>query len=203
SVVWLSESHSPTRKYRHTWEMVEDDLGQGPYLVGINTSRPNALVAEAIAAGIIDDLSGYPQLRREVKYGQNSRIDLLLECASNARCYVEVKNVDMMRRAGVAEFPDSVTQRGAKHLLELAEMVRAGHRAVMVFLIQRADAQRLDPARDIDPIYGEAFDMARAAGVEMLAYRCRLSPEEIVVDCAVPIEGLEVERARPARRRAR
>ena len=88
-------------------------------------------------------------------------------------------------------------------MLELAEMVRAGHRAVMVFLIQRADAQRLDLARDIDPIYGEAFDMARAAGVEMLAYRCRLSPEEIVVDCAVPIEGLEVERARPARRRAR
>lgn len=203
SVVWLSESDSPTRKYRHTWEMVEADLGQGPYLVGINTSRPNALVAEAIGAGLIAGLDGYPELRREVKYGQNSRIDLLLECASKGRCYVEIKNVHMMRRAGVAEFPDSVTQRGAKHLLELADMVRAGHRAVMVFLIQRGDALRFDLARDIDPRYGEAFDMARAAGVEMLAYRCRLSPEEIVVDCAVPIEGLEVGRARQARRRAR
>jgi len=189
SVVWLSESDSPTRKYRHTWEMVEADLGQGPYLVGINTSRPNALVAEAIAAGIIDGLGGYPELRREVKYGQNSRIDILLDCATKGRCYIEIKNVHMMRRAGHAEFPDSVTQRGAKHLVELADMVREGHRAVMLFLIQRGDALSFDLARDIDPAYGEAFDVARAAGVEMLAYRCRLSPEEIAVETAVPIAG--------------
>ena len=187
SVVWLSESDSPTRKYRHTWEMVETDLGQGPALVGINTSRPNALVAEAIGAGVIGDLKGYPQLRREVKYGQNSRIDLLLECAEKGRCYVEIKNVHMMREAGVAEFPDSVTQRGAKHLLELADMVREGHRAVMVFLIQRGDAGQLRLARDIDPAYGEAFDIARASGVEMLAYRCRMSPGEIAVESAVPV----------------
>ncbi len=196
SIVWLSESDSPTRKYRHTWEMVEADLGQGPALVGINTSRPNALVAEAIGEGLVAGLDGYPDLRREVKYGQNSRIDILLDCAKRGRCYVEIKNVHMMRRAGLAEFPDSVTQRGAKHLLELADMVRAGHRAVMMFLIQRGDALRLDLARDIDPAYGEAFDVARAAGVEMLAYRCRLSPEEIVVDTAVPIEGIEVGGAR-------
>ncbi len=189
AIVWLSESDSPTRKYRHTWEMVEADLGQGPALVGINTSRPNALVAEAIGAGLIGDLAGYPELRREVKYGQNSRIDILLDCAEKGRCYVEIKNVHMMRRAGLAEFPDSVTARGAKHLFELADMVREGHRAVMIFLIQRGDALRLDLARDIDPAYGEAFDAARAAGVEMLAYRCRLSPEEIVVDSAVPVEG--------------
>ena len=189
SLVWLSESDSPTRKYRHTWEMVEADLGQGPALVGINTSRPNALVAEAIGDGLISNLTRYPELRREVKYGQNSRIDLLLDCAEKGRCYVEIKNVHMMRRPGIAEFPDSVTARGAKHLLELAEMVRQGHRAVMMFLIQREDALRLDLARDIDPGYGEAFDAAKAAGVEMLAYRCRLSPEEIVVDSAVPIEG--------------
>lgn len=187
SVVWLSESDSPTRKYRHTWEMVEADLGQGPCLVGINTSRPNALVAEAIAAGIIDGLCGYPELRREVKYGQNSRIDLLLDCTRKGRCYVEIKNVHMMRKAGLAEFPDSVTQRGAKHLGELADMVREGHRAVMLFLIQRGDAVSLDIARDIDPAYDEAFKAARAAGVEMLAYRCRLSPEEIAVETAVPI----------------
>jgi sugar fermentation stimulation protein A len=189
SVVWLSESDSPTRKYRHTWEMVEADLGQGSYLVGINTSRPNALVAEAIEAGVIENLCGYPELRREVKYGQNSRIDILLDCATKGRCYVEIKNVHMMRKAGLAEFPDSVTQRGAKHLGELAGMVREGHRAVMLFLIQRADAVSLDIARDIDPAYDEAFKAARAAGVEMLAYRCRLSPEEIAVEKAVTIVG--------------
>ena len=187
SVVWLSTSDSPTRKYRHTWEMVEADLGQGPTLVGINTARPNALVAEAIGAGRIPGLDAYPDLRREVKYGQNSRIDILLDCARKGRCYVEIKNVHMMRTAGLAEFPDSVTERGAKHLFELAAMVREGHRAVMMFLIQRGDATRFDLARDIDPAYGAAFDAARAAGVEMLAYRCRLSPEQIVVESAVSV----------------
>ena len=196
SVVWLAESDSPTRKYRHTWEMVEADLGQGAALVGINTSRPNALVAEAIGEGLVAGLDGYPELRREVKYGQNSRIDILLDCADKGRCYVEIKNVHMMRRAGLAEFPDSVTQRGAKHLVELTDMVRHGHRAVMMFLIQRGDALRLDLARDVDPAYGAAFDAARAAGVEMLAYRCRLSPEEIVLETAVPIEGLSSGAAR-------
>jgi sugar fermentation stimulation protein A len=187
SVVWLSASDSPTRKYRHTWEMVEADLGQGATLVGINTARPNALLAEAIGAGRIQGLAGYPELRREVKYGQNSRIDILHDCASKGLCYVEIKNVHMMRRAGFAEFPDSVTERGAKHLFELAAMVREGHRAVMMFLIQRGDATSFDLARDIDPAYGQAFDAARAAGVEMLAYRCRLTPEEIVVESAVPV----------------
>jgi len=187
SVVWLSTSDSPTRKYRHTWEMVEADLGQGSTLVGINTSRPNALVAEAIGAGRITGLEGYPELRREVKYGQNSRIDILLDCARKGRCYVEIKNVHMMRTAGIAEFPDSVTERGTKHLGELAAMVREGHRAVMMFLIQRGDALRLELARDIDPAYGKALDAARDAGVEVLAYRCRLSPEEIVLESAVPV----------------
>lgn len=189
SVVWLSANDSPARKYRHTWEMVEADLGRSSTLVGINTARPNALVAEAVAGGRIADLKGYPELRREVRYGENSRIDLLLECNRKGRCYVEVKNVHMMRVPGLAEFPDSVTERGAKHLAEMAAMVREGHRAVMVFLIQRADATRLSIARDIDPAYGEGFAQARAAGVEMLAYRCRLTPEEIVVDRRVRVAG--------------
>ncbi|MEZ5842301.1 MAG: DNA/RNA nuclease SfsA [Hyphomicrobiaceae bacterium] len=187
SVVWLSESDSPTRKYRHTWEMVEADLGKGPSLVGINTGHPNKLVAEAIEAGRIANLKGYPLLRREQKYGVNSRIDLLLECARKGLCYVEIKNVHMMRRAGLAEFPDSVTERGAKHLGELAAMVTAGHRAVMLFLIQRSDAKRLSLARDVDATYGAAFDRAVAAGVEVMAYRCRISPEEIAVERQVPI----------------
>jgi sugar fermentation stimulation protein A len=187
SRVWLSTSDSPTRKYRHTWEMVEADLGEGPNLVGINTNHPNKLVAEAIAAGAVAGLAGYPSLRREVKYGRNSRIDILLDCAAKGLCYVEVKNVHMMRRAGYAEFPDSVTQRGAKHLAEMSDMVRAGHRAVMVYLIQRPDAQSLSLAADIDPGYIAAFKLAATAGVEAIALGCRVSPEEIIVERSIPI----------------
>ena len=189
--VWLSESSSPTRKYPHTWELVEADLGKGPTLVGINTGHPNKLVAEAIEGRRIKALAGYPGLRREVKYGRNSRIDLLLDCASKGLCYVEIKNVHFSRRHGLAEFPDSVTERGAKHLGELADMVRAGHRAMMVFLIQRGDAKRLALARDVDPTYGVAFDAAVAAGVEAIALRCRMSAEEIVVERPVPIADLQ------------
>jgi sugar fermentation stimulation protein A len=189
SVVWLSESDSLTRKYRFTWELVEADLGQGPTLVGINTNHPNKLVAEALAARRIKALAGYASLRREVNYGRNSRIDLLLACARKGLCYVEIKNVHLSRRHGLAEFPDSVTERGTKHLAELSDMVRAGHRAVMVYLIQRGDARRLALARDVDANYGAAFDAAAAAGVEAIALRCRMSPEEIVIDRTVPIVG--------------
>jgi sugar fermentation stimulation protein A len=187
SVVWLSQSDSPTRKYPFTWELVEADLGAGPALVGINTGHPNKLVAEALAARRIKALAGYPTLRREVKYGRNSRIDLLLEDAERGLCYVEIKNVHLSRRHGLAEFPDSVTARGVKHLAEMSDMVRQGHRAVMVFLIQRAEATRLALARDIDPGYGAAFDKARAAGVETIALRCRVGIDEIAVDRPIPI----------------
>ncbi len=189
SIVWLSESDSPTRKYRFTWELVEADLGKGPTLVGINTNHPNKLVAEAVAAQRVKHLAGYPEAKREVKYGKNSRIDLLLHCADKGLCYVEVKNVHFSRRHGLAEFPDSVTERGAKHLAEMSDMVRQGHRAVMVYLIQRGDAKKLAFARDVDPTYGAAFDLAAAAGVEAIALRCRMSTEQIVVDRPVPIVG--------------
>ena len=187
--IWLSASDSPTRKYRHTWELCEVDLGTGPHLVGINTGLPNKLVAEAIAADAIPEVAGYAALRREVNYGRNSRIDLLLEDPARGLAYIEIKNVHMMRRAGLAEFPDSITARGAKHLAELTDMVRAGHRAIMIYLIQRTDARSLTLARDVDAGYGAAFDAAAEAGVEMLAYRCRMSSEEIVVDGRVPITG--------------
>jgi sugar fermentation stimulation protein A len=189
AAVWLSESDSQTRKYPFTWELVEADLGRGAMLVGINTGHPNKLVAEALAAKRIRALSGYPMLRREVKYGRNSRIDLLLECSRKGLCYVEIKNVHLSRRYGLAEFPDSVTERGVKHLVEMSDMVRQGHRAVMVFLIQRSEARRLALARDIDSGYGAAFDAARAAGVEAIALRCRVGTEEIIVDRPVPIAG--------------
>ena len=188
--VWLSTSDSPTRKYKHTWEMVEADLGKGPTLVGINTGHPNKLMAEAVEAGRIKELTGYANLRREVKYGKNSRIDLLLEDPAKGLCYVEIKNVHMMRKAGFAEFPDSVTERGAKHLAEMSDMVREGHRAVMVYLIQRNDAKSLSLARDVDAGYGEAYDKAVKAGVEVIAVRCKLSTEAITVDKTVPMKSL-------------
>jgi sugar fermentation stimulation protein A len=189
SLVWVSENDSPTRKYRHTWEMIEQDAGAGATIVGINTGHPNKLVTEAIKAAAIPELAGYDALRREVRYGASSRIDILLEDEAKGLCFVEIKNVHLMRKAGVAEFPDSVTERGAKHLDELSAMVAEGHRAVMLFLIQRGDAQSVRIARDIDPAYGAAFDRAKAAGVEMLAYRCNLSADEIAVERTVPVTG--------------
>lgn len=185
--VWLSTNDNPKRKYRHTLEAVEDAVGGAPTMVGINTGHPNAIVHEAISAGRIAPLKGYGEQRREVKYGQNSRIDILLDDARKGRCYVEIKNVHLMRKAGLAEFPDSVTTRGAKHLAELADMVREGHRAVMMFLIQRQDAKRIALADDIDPDYAAAFDSAIAAGVEPLAYRCTVTPDGITVDRKVAI----------------
>jgi sugar fermentation stimulation protein A len=188
ATVWLSESASATRKYPYTWELVEADLGAGPTLVGINTGHPNRLVAEALQERRIAHLAGYGALRREVKYGGNSRIDILLECPKQGLCYVEVKNVHLSRTHGLAEFPDSVTVRGVKHLREMSAMVRDGHRAVMVFLIQRGDAARLSLARDVDPNYGRAFDAAVRAGVEAIALRCRMSLQEIVIDEVVPMQ---------------
>lgn len=185
--VWLSEHDSPTRKYRHTWEMVENDMGDGAVMVGINTAHPNKIVAEAIEGKKIKPLAGYSSLRREVKYGKNSRIDILLEDDKKGLCYVEVKNVHLSRKRGCAEFPDSVTARGTKHLGELAEMARQGHRAVMVYLIQRPDAKSFSLAADIDPAYAEAFAEAAKAGVEALAYRCSLTQEAIELDRAVRV----------------
>jgi sugar fermentation stimulation protein A len=188
TVVWLSISTSETRKYPHTWEMVENDIGAGPVLVGINTNHPNVIVSDAIRDRKIEPLAGYGSQRREVKYGQSSRIDILLEQGGRDTCYVEIKNVHLMRKPGLAEFPDSVTERGAKHLEELTAMVEAGHRAVMVYLIQRADAVAFTLAADIDPAYAEAFTRARSAGVEALAYRCRLGQTGIEIDGEVPVQ---------------
>ncbi|HEY7665961.1 MAG TPA: DNA/RNA nuclease SfsA [Xanthobacteraceae bacterium] len=173
--VWLSRSDNPKRKLVHSWELIEVDLGGGAELVGINTAHPNALAAEAIAAGAIPELAGYASLRREVRYGKNSRVDFVLADAGRPPCYLEIKNVHLMRRPQLAEFPDAVTKRGAKHLAELAAVAAAGARAVMLFLIQIPSARRFTLARDIDPAYGQAFDAARRAGVEALAYRCAIT----------------------------
>jgi sugar fermentation stimulation protein A len=181
--IFLSRSESTTRKLPWSWELVEVKGG----LVGINTAHPNRLVAEAIAAGSLPELSGYADARREVRYGTNSRIDFLLSRGTGTNAYVEVKNVHLSRTEGLAEFPDSVTARGTKHLAELSAMAASGHRAVMLYLVQRSDAAEFALARDVDPTYAAAFDRAFQAGVEMVAYDCRLSLEEITLGRRVPI----------------
>jgi sugar fermentation stimulation protein A len=175
SRIWLSEHDSPTRKYRHCLELIEAD----GTIVGINKGLPNRLAEEAIGAGLISNLGDYAQLKREQKYGQASRIDILLEDPQLGRAYVEVKNVHMTRVQGLFEFPDSVTTRGAKHLDELGDVIEAGHRAVMLFLVQRSDGSRLKLCRDLDPYYAAAFDRAVGRGVEAFAVRCDITSEEI------------------------
>jgi sugar fermentation stimulation protein A len=185
--VFLSRSDKAGRKLPYSWELVEVDLGSGPELVGVNTAHPNVIAGHALATGAIVGLASYASVRREVKYGQGSRVDFLLESPDRPPCYVEVKNVHLMREPRRAEFPDAVTVRGTRHLDELAAMVAAGHRAVMLYLIQIGSADRFALARDIDRRYGEAFDRARAAGVEALAYRCTVSTYGITLAGAVPI----------------
>ena len=183
SQIFVSRSANAARKYPLTLELVEAD---GTW-VGINTGHPNRLGEEAIQAGLIEELRGYDTLRREVRYGENSRIDILLSQSGRRDCYVEIKNVHLLRHKGVVEFPDCTTKRGAKHLCELARQVELGSRAVMLFIVQRADGECFRLARDIDPAYGRAFDSAREAGVEMLAWSCSVTRDSIALDRAIPI----------------
>ena len=172
SRVWLSQSDNPKRKLKYSWEIIEADGA----LVGINTAHPNKLVEEAIEAGNIKDLAGYETLRREVKYGKNSRIDVLLEKTGGERCYVEVKNTTLADgKRGL--FPDAVTERGRKHLVELRDMVREGHRAVMFYCVSRSDVTSFAPADDIDPAYGKVLREVVEEGVEILAYSTVVTPD--------------------------
>jgi sugar fermentation stimulation protein A len=184
SRIWLSEHDSPTRKYRHVFEMIEAD----GTIVGVNTAMPNRVAAEAIALGQVADLGDYTTVRREQKYGRNSRIDLLLTDPLRPTTYVEVKNVHFMRTPALAEFPDTVTARGAKHLEELGDMAEAGHRAVMLYVIQRYDCDRFRICTDLDRVYANAFDRALARGVEAYALKCQISPREIIPAGLIPID---------------
>jgi sugar fermentation stimulation protein A len=185
--VYVSRSDRVTRKYPHTLEIVvREDIG----CIGINTSHPNRLVEDAVLAGKVSGLTGYSGLRREVKYGVNSRIDLLLDEPGKPSCYVEVKNVTLYRRTLHAEFPDCRTERGAKHLREMADMVQAGHRAVMVYCIQGGDAVDFALTTDLDRDYFETFRRAKALGVEAIALTCHVSPDRIEVMGQVPMLDL-------------
>lgn len=172
--VWVEPNDDPRKKLDFGWRLLEHADG---HFVGVDTSIPNRVVKEALLAGQVPELIA-PEVRSEVKYGTGSRIDFLLSGAG-PDIYVEVKSVTLMREAGLAEFPDTVTTRGAKHLRELAQVARGGARAVMFYLVQRTDSQRVAVAGDLDPDYGAAFAEARAAGVEVLAYDCRMGPEEV------------------------
>ncbi len=181
STVWLSPSTNPKAKLDYRWELIEVDGA----LVGINTSHPNRIVEEAIAADQIPELTGYADMRREVKYGENSRIDLLL--SKPGLCYVEVKNVTM--RAGkMALFPDAVTARGTKHLGELITMAAEGYRAVMFYLVQRPDCEAFGTAGEIDPVYARTLRQALTKRVEILCYQCHMSTDEIIIEKPLPIK---------------
>lgn len=172
--VMLSLSPNPNRKLAYTWELVQAD----GFWVGLNTMLPNRLAEEAILDGTIAELQGYENLRREVSYGsERSRIDILLE-GEKGRCYVEVKNVTLVEQ-GLALFPDAVTERGQKHLRELMEVVRNGDRGVILFTVQRGDGSAVAPADTIDPTYGRLLREAVKQGVEALAYRAQVTPEQI------------------------
>lgn len=178
--VYLSHHKNPKRKLKYTWELIEMPLS----LVGVNTIVPNRLTKAAIAAGNIPQLSGYDSIRSEVTYGENSRIDLLLENAGE-RCFVEVKNCTLVTD-GVACFPDAVTSRGLKHLVELQAQVRQGHRAVMFYLVQRMDAGIFQPADHIDTEYGKELRRAIHSGVEILVY-----------DVSINLQGIRIHRELP------
>ena len=172
--VWLSPANDPNRKLQYTLELVDT----GDSMVGVHTGRPNKLVEAAILGGAIPELPAELPLKREQKYGQNSRIDLLQTAPDGRQTFIEVKNVTL-RQGDAALFPDAVTTRGTKHLHELTEQVAAGHRAVMFYLVQRQDCQYFAPARHIDKDYAATLDAALAAGVEAIAYSCKLSPTGI------------------------
>lgn len=185
SRVALSKAANPARKLAYSWEMVEVDR----IWIGTNTNNPNLIVAKALAEDSIPELSGYKNIKAEVKYGQNSRIDFFLTDGPTDMCLVEVKNVHLIRNNYIAEFPDCVTTRGAKHQLELAEQVRKGIRSVVLYVVQRDDAKSFKVADDLDKIYGEASKQASKAGVETLAYSCNMLPSGITLKQALQVLG--------------
>jgi sugar fermentation stimulation protein A len=184
--VWVQPATNPARKLQWSWRLVEFEDG---HFAGIDTSVPNQVVGAALRAGRISELAAYGDVRAEVKYGASSRVDFLLTGDGLPKTYVEVKNVHLRRQGDLAEFPDSVTARGAKHLDELSDMVAQGHRAVMFYLVQRTDCAALSLAADIDPTYAARFAGARAAGVDVLVYDTDINRHGVALRRALPFKG--------------
>ncbi|WP_171122979.1 MULTISPECIES: DNA/RNA nuclease SfsA [unclassified Ruegeria] len=176
--IWLEPNDDPKKKLKYGWRLVDHENG---HFTGVDTSVPNKALRAALEARDIRELAAYETVRPEVKYGENSRIDFLLTRPGLPDAYVEVKSVTLSRLPGLAEFPDSVTARGTKHLGELSAMVARGHRAIMLYLVQRTDCDRFALAADIDPTYADTFETVQAQGVERLIYTTRISPEGVWV----------------------
>ncbi len=182
--IWLERSDNPRRKLRWSWKLVELEGGN---FAGIDTVLPNRVVKEALQRRAIPELAPWPDLRSEVKYGERSRVDFLLSGPGRADLYLEVKNAHLSRAPGLAEFPDARTERGRRHLEELSAMVRAGHRAMMLFVVQRTDCTRFALAGDIDPAYAQAFAQARKAGVGVLCHETRIDTSGITLGRRLPV----------------
>ncbi|WP_170467286.1 DNA/RNA nuclease SfsA [Ruegeria arenilitoris] len=184
--IWLEPNDDPKKKLKYGWRLVDHENG---HFTGVDTSVPNKALRKALEAGEIPELAAYQTVRPEVKYGENSRIDFLLTQPGLPDAYVEVKSVTLSREPGLAEFPDSVTARGTKHLGELAAMAEHGHRAIMLYLVQRTDCDRFALAADIDPNYAAAFEVAQEKGVERLIFATQISPDGIKLDVDRPPFG--------------
>ncbi|WP_425050887.1 DNA/RNA nuclease SfsA [Psychromarinibacter sp. S121] len=182
--IWLEPNDDPKKKLKYGWRLVEHDTGD---FTGIDTAVPNRMLKDALIARAVPALADYPQVRAEVKYGEKSRVDFQLSGDGLPDAYVEVKSVTLLRQPGVAEFPDAKTARGARHMAELAAMVAEGHRAYVLFLVQRTDASEVRIAHDIDPAYGRALRDAKAAGVGILAHACGITPEGVTLGPALPV----------------
>ena len=184
--IWVEPNNDPHKKLKYGWHLVEHDNG---HFTGINAGSANKIVKEALIGREIKDLDTFSTCRPEVKYGKSSRIDFLLSSSINnvPDTFVEVKSVTLMRQFGLAEFPDSVTGRGLKHLEELSKITKSGKRAVLFFLVQRSDCTAFDIASDIDPAYGKAFQRFKLQDIEVLVYSCALSPDGIKIDKKLPV----------------
>lgn len=182
--VWFSDSGNPKRKYPCTWEIAETPNG---HQILVNTGLPNKLVIEAVQSGGVEELSGYDSLRAEVKYGEeNSRIDILLSDENKADCYIEVKNVTLLEEDGIGYFPDAVSTRGQKHLRELEREALSGNRAVLFFCVSHTGIESVRPAAHIDQEYARILAEVVKNGVEVLAYACAVSPEEVLIKRRIP-----------------
>ena len=186
SRIWLEPNDDPKKKLNYGWRLVDHENG---HFTGVDTALPNRAMKAALLAGEVAPLAAYTEVRPEVKYGENSRIDFLLNGDGLPAAYVEVKSVTLSRETGLAEFPDSVTARGAKHLGELARMAQAGHRAVLLYLVQRTDCSQMRLAADIDPTYAAASHAARAAGLEIYAIGTHITPQAVTLAQPIPFAG--------------
>jgi sugar fermentation stimulation protein A len=180
--IWLEPNDDPKKKLKFGWRLVDHEDG---HFTGVDTSLPNRILKAALLAQQVPKLPPYDLVRPEVKYGENSRIDFLLSGAEKD-VYLEVKSVTLCRQTGLAEFPDSVTARGTKHLGELAQMTAQGHRAIMFYLVQRTDCYAMTLVADIDPVYRAAFDQATAAGVDVMVQSCTINPKGIWLRNPIP-----------------